>query len=112
MDDAPELPTGYATLIGLTYFPPLWRKDDGPPVLAHYGGDITKVNVDPRRRAKILAAYGGGGMSQYRCPVCDYVYDEARRCAGRLPAGTEWSQIPTTGAAPTAGCARRSTSTR
>ena len=58
MDDAPELPTGYASLIGLTYFPPLWRKLMDHRVLAHYGGDITKVNVQPRRRAKILAAYG------------------------------------------------------
>ena len=58
MHGAPELPSGYATLIGLTYFPPLWRKLMDHRVLAHYGGDITKVNVDPRRRAKILAAYG------------------------------------------------------
>jgi alkane 1-monooxygenase len=27
-------------------------------VLAHYDGDITRVNVQPRRRAKIRARYG------------------------------------------------------
>jgi alkane 1-monooxygenase len=27
-------------------------------VLAHYGGDITKVNVHPRVRAKVMAKYG------------------------------------------------------
>jgi alkane 1-monooxygenase len=27
-------------------------------VLAHYGGDITRVNVQPRLRAKMLARYG------------------------------------------------------
>jgi alkane 1-monooxygenase len=58
MDGAPNLPSGYAALIGLTYFPPLWRKLMDHRVLAHYGGDITRVNVQPRRREKILARYG------------------------------------------------------
>jgi alkane 1-monooxygenase len=57
MDGAPNLPSGYAALIGLTYFPPLWRKLMDHRVLAHYGGDITKVNVQPRRRENILARY-------------------------------------------------------
>lgn len=58
MSQAPELPSGYATLIGVTYFPSVWRKMMDHRVLAHYGGDITKVNIDPRRREKILARYG------------------------------------------------------
>jgi alkane 1-monooxygenase len=58
MADAPSLPSGYASLIGLTYFPPLWRKVMDHRVLAHYDGDITRVNVQPRRREKILARYG------------------------------------------------------
>ena len=58
IDDAPNLPSGYASMISLTYFPPLWRKVMDHRVLEHYGGDITRVNVDPRRRAKILARYG------------------------------------------------------
>jgi alkane 1-monooxygenase len=57
MDGAPNLPSGYAALIGLTYFPPLWRKLMDHRVLAHYGGDITRVNVQPRRREKILARF-------------------------------------------------------
>jgi len=57
MDGAPNLPSGYASLIGLTYFPPLWRKLMDHRVLAHYGGDITRVNVQPRRREKILARF-------------------------------------------------------
>lgn len=44
-------------MISLTYFPPLWRKVMDHRVLAHYGGDITRVNVSPRRRAKLLARY-------------------------------------------------------
>lgn len=57
-DDAPELPTGYAGMMVLAYFPPLWRRVMDPRVLAHYGGDITQVNVQPSRRAAVLARYG------------------------------------------------------
>ena len=57
MAGAPNLPSGYASLIGLTYFPPLWRRLMDHRVLAHYGGDIARVNISPRRRAKILARY-------------------------------------------------------
>src|SRR5690625_4539156 len=59
MAEAPNLPSGYASLIGLTYVPPLWRALMDHRVLAHYGGDITRVNIDPRRRAKILARHAG-----------------------------------------------------
>jgi rubredoxin len=31
----------------------------------------------------------------YRCPVCDYVYDEAKGDAREgLPPGTRWEDIP------------------
>jgi len=58
MDGAPNLPTGYATLITLTYFPPLWRATMDHRVLEHYQGDITAVNIHPRKRDKVLARYG------------------------------------------------------
>jgi alkane 1-monooxygenase len=58
LDGAPNLPSGYATMIALTYFPPLWRKVMDHRVLAHYGGDITRVNIHPRVRDKVLARYG------------------------------------------------------
>jgi alkane 1-monooxygenase len=57
MADAPNLPSGYASLIGLTYFPPLWRALMDHRVLAHYDGDITRANLQPRRREKIVARY-------------------------------------------------------
>ncbi|HZU48208.1 MAG TPA: alkane 1-monooxygenase [Mycobacterium sp.] len=56
--DAPSLPSGYASMIALTYFPPLWRKVMDHRVLAHYGGDISRANVHPRRRQQLLARYG------------------------------------------------------
>ncbi|WP_433561318.1 alkane 1-monooxygenase [Nocardia sp. CA-151230] len=58
MDGAPNLPSGYASMISLAYFPPLWRRVMDHRVLDHYSGDITKVNIQPRKRARVLAKYG------------------------------------------------------
>ncbi|WP_310768191.1 alkane 1-monooxygenase [Mycobacterium sp. Z3061] len=58
MDGAPNLPSGYASLVGLTYFPPVWRKLMDHRVIEHYDGDITRINIDPRKRDKIIARYG------------------------------------------------------
>jgi rubredoxin len=34
-------------------------------------------------------------MTAYKCPVCDYVYDESKGDAREgFPAGTRWEQIP------------------
>ncbi|HEY7051659.1 MAG TPA: alkane 1-monooxygenase [Mycobacterium sp.] len=57
-DGAPNLPSGYASMIVLAYFPPLWRKVMDPRVLAHYGGDVAKANLQPAKRQKLLAKYG------------------------------------------------------
>ena len=51
-DEAPELPSGYATMIVLAYVPWLWRRVMDPKVLAHYGGDAALANVHPAKRAK------------------------------------------------------------
>ena len=61
LDDAPNLPSGYGSMILLAYLPPLWRRVMDHRVLAHYDGDITRVNIDPRRRARILARHGAAG---------------------------------------------------
>ncbi|WP_231983957.1 alkane 1-monooxygenase [Mycobacterium sp. 852013-51886_SCH5428379] len=57
MDGAPNLPSGYATMIALTYLPPVWRRVMDHRVLAHYDGDITRVNIHPRVRERVLARY-------------------------------------------------------
>jgi alkane 1-monooxygenase len=59
-EEAPELPSGYGTMIALAYFPPLWRRVMDKRVLAHYGGDVTRANIDPRHRKRVLARYGTG----------------------------------------------------
>ena len=56
-DDAPQLPSGYALMICLAIVPPLWRRVMDPRVLAHYGGDVTLANIEPRRRDRVLARY-------------------------------------------------------
>ncbi|WP_040750207.1 alkane 1-monooxygenase [Nocardia transvalensis] len=56
--EAPQLPAGYATMILLAAFPPLWRRVMDPRVLAHYGGDVSRANIAPRKRDRILAAHG------------------------------------------------------
>ena len=58
MDGAPNLPSGYASMIALTYVPALWRAVMDHRVLAHYDGDITRVNVHPRVRDRVHARYG------------------------------------------------------
>jgi alkane 1-monooxygenase len=60
-DDSPQLPAGYAAMIVLAYFPPLWRRVMDKRVVAHYGGDVTQANIHPRKRAKVLARYGVPG---------------------------------------------------
>src|SRR6201994_104147 len=64
MEGAPNLPSGYASMIGLTYFPPLWRRVMDHRVLAHYDGDLSRVNIHPRMRDKVFAKYGVAGVSQ------------------------------------------------
>ncbi|WP_051471652.1 fatty acid desaturase [Patulibacter minatonensis] len=59
-EEAPQLPSGYATMILLALFPPIWRRVMDHRVLAHYGGDVTRANIHPRRRGHVLAKYGPG----------------------------------------------------
>ncbi|MCW3012177.1 MAG: Alkane 1-monooxygenase [Solirubrobacterales bacterium] len=57
-DEAPELPSGYATMIVLALVPPLWRRVMDPRVLAHYDGDVTRANIQPARRERVLRRHG------------------------------------------------------
>ena len=59
-DEVPELPSGYATMIVLAYATPLWRRVMDPKVVAHYGGDLSLANVQPRKRKKLAARWGTG----------------------------------------------------
>lgn len=44
-EQAPQLPSGYAGMVVLAYFPKLWRKVMDPKVLEHYQGDLSRANL-------------------------------------------------------------------
>lgn len=53
-DESPQLPNGYGLMIGLAYFPPLWRAAMDHRVVEHYDGDLTVANLQPSKREKLL----------------------------------------------------------
>ncbi len=68
-DDAPQLPSGYALMIGLACVAPLWRRTMDPRVVAHYDGDVTRANIHPRARTRVLARYARGPATAPGAPV-------------------------------------------
>jgi alkane 1-monooxygenase len=128
--DAPQLPTGYAGMILIALVPAWWRRVMDPRVVAHYGGVVSRANLSPRKRARLLARYpapsdAAAGLSDApamavplpsgrtrperpvrggRCPGCGYEYDESvgDEREGFAP-GTPWSQIPDTWCCPDCG---------
>jgi alkane 1-monooxygenase len=128
-EESPVLPTGYAGMIVLALLPPVWRRVMDPRVLAHFGGDISRANISPHKRAQVLATHGTGGLVAraaapsstsdagdpspttvrdealaWRCPGCAYTYevvagDEREGFA----AGTAWSEIPDSWCCPDCG---------
>ena len=110
VDEAPQLPTGYAGMIVLAWFPPLWRRVMDPRLLDHYERRRHPRQHPARASAsKILARYGSGegrgrSMSRWRCPGCGYVYDEETGHPREgFPPGTPWSEVPDDWACPDCG---------
>jgi len=63
-NEAPQLPTGYAGMILLAAFPPLWRRVMDPRLLEHYGGDVSRANLTPRLSARLLAGEGAARVGE------------------------------------------------
>lgn len=124
--DAPVLPTGYAGMILLALVPPLWRRVMDPRVLDHYDGQMSRANIQPRKRDRVLrrfppapsaprmsqsempaggvAVLTGGGPVVAQCPGCGYTYDERRGDPREgFPAGTAFAAIPDTWCCPDCG---------
>jgi alkane 1-monooxygenase len=131
-EESPVLPTGYAGMIVLAIVPAVWRRVMDPRVCAHFGGDMSRANISPRKREKVLARYAGraaaakpldvpSGSSTttpeqrteprvedealvWSCPGCGYTYDVV---AGEeregFAAGTGWSEIPDSWCCPDCG---------
>ncbi len=57
-DEAPELPSGYATMLLPALIPSVWFKMMDKRVFDHYEGDLNKANIYPKRRAAIFKKFG------------------------------------------------------
>lgn len=117
--ESPVLPTGYAGMILLAVVPPLFRRVMDKRVYEHFDGDLTLANLQPSKRAKLLARWplpavevaDEGGtrnpaadvtahefpdeVMAARCPGCGYTYrvEEGNELEG-FAAGTAWKDIP------------------
>ena len=52
VEQAPQLPTGYAGMIVIAVLPPLWRRIMDRRVLEHYKGDLARANLSPSTSAR------------------------------------------------------------
>jgi alkane 1-monooxygenase len=117
-DDSPQLPSGYGAMILVAYFPWLWFRQMDPRVVAHHNGDLSRANLHPAARERLLAKYSPKARgdevivhsadaektiqpvikltpAQHQCPNCAYIYDEQRGCPHEgYPAGTLWKDLP------------------
>ncbi|TEX50052.1 MAG: alkane 1-monooxygenase, partial [Actinomycetales bacterium mxb001] len=122
---APALPTGYASMILLALVPPMWNRIMDPRVLDHFDGDMSRANIVPSKRERILRRYPApqaatslartaeelpgallvaDGPIVATCPGCGYRYDQRVGDAREgFPAGTSWSAIPDTWCCPDCG---------
>jgi alkane 1-monooxygenase len=93
-----------------------------PRVLAHFDGDMSRANLSPRKRDRILAKYpppvvepvetpaadapavAEDEVLAARCPGCGYTYrvEEGDEHEG-FAAGTAWADVPDTWCCPDCG---------
>ena len=57
--DLPQLPSGYGGMYLLAYIPWLWFRimDQRLLALPHVNGDLSKINLDPKNRTRIIEKY-------------------------------------------------------
>jgi alkane 1-monooxygenase len=85
-EESPVLPTGYAGMIVLAVVPAVWRRVMDPRVLAHFGGDMSRANISPRKRDRILVRYAAPVVEEGNAPP---VVEERRQGPSRNPGGLE-----------------------
>lgn len=118
-DESPQLPSGYASMLLVAYFPALWFRQMDPLVAAHYEGNMRLAHIHEPKREALMARWqdamfddgspelfpGEHAESEqdsahcdghrYQCTDCGYVYDEHTGCEKEgFPAGTAWASIP------------------
>lgn len=62
-EEAPELPSGYATMLLPALIPSVWFKMMDQRVFDHYHGDLNKANIHPKRRAAIFKKFAVNDQS-------------------------------------------------
>ncbi len=123
-EESPVLPTGYAGMIVLAIVPAIWRRVMDPRVVAHFHGDVSRANISPRKRDRIIAKYGAAAHADLdhtvvepvettsatdevlaaRCPGCGYTYEVERGDEHEgFAAGTAWSAVPASWCCPDCG---------
>ena len=56
-DNLPSLPSGYFGMFSIAYIPPLWRYVMDERLLAVVGRDVSRINLDPKKRQALIAKY-------------------------------------------------------
>jgi alkane 1-monooxygenase len=64
VEEAPQLPTGYAGMILLAVIPPVWRRVMDHRVLSHYRGELALANLAPRLGERRLRRYRAAAQSE------------------------------------------------
>ncbi len=70
-ENAPRLPGGYPSMLLAAYIPPLWYRIMDQRVVDHYRGDLSRINMDPQRRAELLAKYGQAVEARLPIPAAN-----------------------------------------
>jgi alkane 1-monooxygenase len=67
-EEAPQLPSGYATMMVLALVPALWRRVMDRRVLAHYDGDLSLAALCPGREGRYQRTTSLSPVEAGRCP--------------------------------------------
>ena len=94
-DEAPELPSGYATMIVLAAVPAAVAARHGPARARALRRRRDAGEHPPAQAREGAARFGGGRVSAFVCPECEYAYDEETGDPREgFPPGTPWSDVP------------------
>jgi alkane 1-monooxygenase len=66
--DLPRLPSGYPGSFGLAAFPFLWFRIMDPKLIRWAGGDLEKLNIDPRKSHQLRERYTHTASGETRSP--------------------------------------------
>lgn len=119
-DESPQLPSGYASMLLVAYFPPLWFRQMDPLVVAHHGGDLSRAHLHAPKKEALLTRWQDAALDDghpelfpeesrqpsaespttaagvhYQCTDCGYIYSEREGCPREgFEPGTPWADIP------------------